>query len=90
MLLTFWGDELDVVCEEQVIACQFICQVIDKYQEEKGSKHKAVGTLLFTAPTLEWWSPNFTLKVLLFRNCFTQRFILGWIPIASIFLISRR
>ncbi len=27
------GDELDVVCEEQMIACMFICQVIDEYQE---------------------------------------------------------
>ncbi len=43
MLLTSWGDELDVVCEEQMIACQFICKVIDKYQEEKGPKHRALG-----------------------------------------------
>ncbi len=35
VLLIFWGVKLDVVCEEQMIACQFICQAIDKYQEEK-------------------------------------------------------
>ncbi len=46
MLLTSWGDELDVVCEEQMIACQFICLVIDKYQEEKGSKNRALGPVV--------------------------------------------
>ncbi len=43
MLLTSWGDELDVVCDEQMIACQFICQIIDKYQERKEPKHRALG-----------------------------------------------
>ncbi len=41
-MLTSWGDKLGVACEEQVIACQFICQIIEKYQEEKGSKHRAL------------------------------------------------
>ncbi len=41
--MTSWGDELDVVCEEQMIACQFIGQVIDKYQEGKEPKHRALG-----------------------------------------------
>ncbi len=40
-MLTSWADELDVVCEEQMIACPFICQVIEKYQEEK--KYRALG-----------------------------------------------
>ncbi len=46
-MLTSWGDELDVVREEHMIACQFICLVIDKYQEEKGSKHRALGLSAF-------------------------------------------
>ncbi len=63
MLLASWGDVLDVVCKEQMIACQFICQFIDKYQEEKGPKHRALGHSTFYG-ALELWPPNFTLKVL--------------------------
>ncbi len=43
VLLTSWGDELDVVNEEQMIARHIICQVIDKYQKVKRSKHRAHG-----------------------------------------------
>ncbi len=62
------GDELYVVGEEQLIAGQFICQVIDKYQDEKGSKHGALGHIAFTVPSLEKWPPNFTLSVLLLET----------------------
>ncbi len=46
-------DELDVVCEEQMNVCQFICQAIDKYQEEKGSKHRTMGHPAFYG-TFAW------------------------------------
>ncbi len=59
-------------------------------RKRRGQNTEPRGTPLFTVHSLEWWSSNFTLKVLLFRNSSTQRFIFGWITIASIFLISRR
>ncbi len=37
-MLLSWSDNLKVVCDEHMIANQFICQVIDEYQGNKGPK----------------------------------------------------
>ncbi len=44
-------------------------------RKRRGPSTEPWGTPLFTAPTLEWWSPNFTLKVLLFRNSSTAVYL---------------
>ncbi len=45
MLLFYWSDKIYIVCEEQMIVDLLTYQIIDKYQEEKGSKN---GTLRHT------------------------------------------
>ncbi len=40
--LTSWSDELYIVSEEQMIAGQFIWQVIYKNQEQKGPMRRAL------------------------------------------------
>ncbi len=44
-------------------------------------------TPLFTVPSLEWWSPKFSL---LFRISSTKWLILRWVPIVTSYLINRR
>ncbi len=50
-----------------------------------GASTESWGTPFFRIPSL-----NFILNALFFRNPSNQRVILGWIPIATIFLAGRR
>ncbi len=61
-----------------------------KIRNGRGPSTEPGGTPLFTIHSLERCPPNFTREVLFFRDSSTQRLILRWIPIATIFLTSRR
>ncbi len=52
-----------------------------KYQEEKGSKHRALWHTILRYIRSNGSRPNCTLNVLFFRNSSNQRLTLGWIPI---------
>ncbi len=56
----------DVVCREQINAGQFIYQVIDKYQEEKGSTHRALWHTILRYVRSNGGRPNCTLNVLFY------------------------
>ncbi len=60
---------------------------LTKIRKRRCPRTKPWGTPLFTVPSLEWWSPKFTL---LFKTSSTKRLILRWIHFVAISLISRR
>ncbi len=72
MLLSSRSYELYIVFEEQVITGQFICQVIYKNQEQKGSKYSALTHAAFCDTFCREVASQFTLKVVFFRNSATQ------------------
>ncbi len=63
-LFNWWPHDLRsvrvaVFFKRWALHCQFICQVIEEHQEQKGPKHRDLRHSVFLS-----WAPNFILKVL--------------------------